>query len=151
MDGIKLYLVAGDGSYGQVLLAEDETIKPIGGAVWSPDGELIAFMVERKDCDQCRAVGLIRVSDGTISYLEAPDNQDVEAPRWTHDGRLLVVVHPSEPADGITYVYATSDRGQPASGIYVLSSSHEGQKWSPWLPGRVWQAGVSERPDTYYD
>ncbi|GAB4533632.1 MAG: hypothetical protein Kow0063_15860 [Anaerolineae bacterium] len=151
MDGIGLYLVAGDGSYGQVLLTEDETIRPVGGAVWSPDGEFIAFMVERKDCNPCRSVGLIRVSDGTISYLKTPDNQDCEAPRWTHDGRLLVVVHPGEPADGVTYVYSTSSRGQPASGIYVLSSSNEGQKWLPWLPGRVWQAGVSERPDTYYN
>jgi len=151
MDGIKLYLVAGDGSYGRVLLEEDETMTPIGGAVWSPDGQFIAFVVERKNCDPCRSVGLIRVSDEQINYLKIPDNQDSEAPRWTHDGRLLVVVHPGEPADGTTYVYTTSSQGQPASGIYVLSSSHAGQKWLPWIPGRVWQAGVSERPDTYYD
>jgi len=151
MDGIGLYLVAGDGSYGQVLLTEDEIIRPVGGAVWSPNGEFIAFMAERKNCDPCRSVGLVRVSDGTISYLKTPENQDSEAPRWTHDGRLLVIVHPSEPADGVTYVYATSSQGQPASGIYVLGSSHEGQKWLPWLPGRVWQAGVSERADTYYN
>jgi hypothetical protein len=151
MDGVGLYLVAGDGSYGQVLLTENETIRPVGGAVWSPDGEFIAFMVERKDCNPCRSVGLIHVSDGTISYLKTPDNQDSEAPRWTHDGRLLVMVHPGEPANGVTYVYSTSSRGQPASGIYVLSSSNAGQKWLPWLPGRVWQADVSERPDTYYN
>ncbi len=151
MDGIKLYLVAGDGSYGKILVTEDETLTPIGGGVWSPDGRFIAFMAERINCDPCRVVGMVRVSDGTVNYLETPDNQDSEAPRWTHDGRLLVVVHPAEPADGITYVYSTASRGQPASGIYVLSSSHEGQKWLPWLPGRVWQAGVSERPDTYYD
>ncbi len=151
MDGIALYLVAGDGSHGQVLLKEDETLRPVGGAVWSPDGQFIAFMVERKDCNPCRSVGLIRVSDETLSFLKTPDNQDSEAPRWTHDGRLLVIVHPSEPADGTTYVYATSSQGQPAEGIYVLGSSHEGQKWLPWLPGRVWQAGASERPDTYYD
>lgn len=151
MDGVGFYLVAGDGSYGQVLMTENETLRPVGSAVWSPDGEFIAFMVERKDCNPCRSVGLIRVSDGTISYLKTPDNQDSEAPRWTHDGRLLVVVHPSEPADGVTYVYSTSSRGQPASGIYVLGSSNAGQKWLPWLPGRVWQASASERPDTYYN
>ena len=151
MDGTKLYLVAGDGSDGQVLVDEDEVLKPIGGAVWSPDGQFIAFMAERINCDPCRSVGMVRVSDGTVNYLETPDNQDSEAPRWTHDGRLLVVVHPAEPANGVTYVYSIASRGQPASGIYVLSSSHEGQKWLPWLPGRVWQAGVSERPDTYYD
>ena len=151
MDGIKLYLVAGDGSDGQVLVTEDEALRPIEGAVWSPDGQFIAFVIERINCDLCRSVGMVRVSDGTVNYLKTPDNQDSEAPRWTHDGRLLVVVHPAEPADGVTYIYATASRGQPASGIYVLSSSHEGQKWLPWLPGRVWQAGVSERPDTYYD
>jgi Tol biopolymer transport system component len=151
MDGVKLYLVAGDGSDLRVLVTEDGALKPIGGAVWSPDGRFIAFAVERVNCDPCRSVGLVRVSDGTVNYLETPDNQDSEAPRWTHDGRLLVVVHPAEPADGVTYVYSTASYGQPASGIYVLGSSHEGQKWLPWLPGRVWQAGVSERPDTYYD
>ncbi len=153
MDGIKLYLVAGDGSNGQILVAEDETLRPFGGAVWSPDGKYIAFMVDYKQqkCRPCRSVALARVSDGSISFLNTRDKMDSEAPRWTHDGRLLVIVHPHEPADGVTYVYDTSGRGQVAEGIFVLSGSHEGQKWLPWLPGRVWQAGVSERSDTYYD
>jgi hypothetical protein len=153
MDGIKLYLVAGDGSYGKVLLAENETIRPFGGAVWSPDGKYIAFMVDYKQqkCWPCRSVGLARVSDGSITFLDTRDKMDSEAPRWTHDGRLLVIVHPHEPADGVTYVFDTSGRGKVAEGIFVLSSSHDGQKWLPWLPGRVWQAGVSERPDTYYN
>ena len=59
------------------------------------------------------------------------------------DGRLLVNVHPDEPARGTMYVYDTLGRGEPASGVYLLSSSHDAQKWL------VWQAGVSERPDTY--
>jgi hypothetical protein len=153
IDGISLYLVAGDGSYGDVWLTEDEALRPFGGAVWSPDGKYIAFMVDFKQqkCRPCRSVALARVSDGTISFLNTRDKMDSEAPRWTHDGRLLVIVHPLEPADGVTYVYDTSGRGQVAEGIFVLNSSHEGQKWLPWLPGRVWQAGVSERPDTYYD
>jgi hypothetical protein len=153
VDGIKLYLVAGDGSYGKVLLAENETMRPFGGAVWSPDGKYIAFMVDYKEqkCWPCRSVGLARVSDGSITFLNTRDKMDSEAPRWTHDGRLLVIVHPHEPADGVTYVYDTSGRGKVAEGIFVLSSSHDGQKWLPWLPGRVWQAGVSERPDTYYN
>jgi hypothetical protein len=153
IDGISLFLVAGDGSYGDVWLTEDETLKPFGGAVWSPDGKYIAFMVDFKQpkCRPCRSVALARVSDGSISFLNTRDKMDSEAPRWTHDGRLLVIVHPHEPADGVTYVFDTSGRGQVAEGIFVLSSSHEGQKWLPWLPGRVWQASVSERPDTYYD
>jgi hypothetical protein len=153
IDGIKLYLVAGDASYGQILFAEDETLRPFGGAVWSPDGKYIAFVVDSKEqkCRPCRSVALARVSDGSISFLETRDQMDSEAPRWTHDGRLLVLVHPHEPADGVTYVYDTSGRGQVAKGIFVLSSSQEGQKWLPWRPGRVWQAGVSERADTYYN
>jgi hypothetical protein len=150
-DGVKLYLVAGDGSDLRVLVTEDNGVKPVGGAVWSPDGRFIAFTAETLNCDPCRSVGLVRVEDGTVNYLETPENQDSEAPRWTHDGRLLVVVHPAEPADGVTYVYSTASYGEPAEGIYVLGSSHDGQKWLPWLPGRVWQAGVSERPDTYYN
>jgi hypothetical protein len=119
MDGVKLYLVAGDGSYGQILVAEDETLRPFGGAVWSPDGKYIAFMVDYKQqkCRPCRSVALARVSDGSISFLNTRDKMDSEAPRWTHDGRLLVIVHPHEPADGVTYVYDTSGRGQVAEGM----------------------------------
>jgi hypothetical protein len=153
IDGIKLYLVAGDGSDGQILLADDGITKPVGGAVWSPDGKYIAFVAEYLDpaCKPCRSVGLVRLSDETTYWLQTPDRMDSDAPRWTEDGRLLVNVYPGEPADGATYVYVTSDRGQVASGTYVLGSSHAGQMWLPWLPGRVWRAGVSERPDTYYD
>jgi hypothetical protein len=152
-EGIKLYLVAGDGSRGRILLADDDNRRPVGGAVWSPDGKYLAFLVDYKSpkCKPCRSVGLVRLSDASISFLKTPDSMDSDAPRWTQDGRLLVNVYPGEPADGTTYVYDTSGRGQVASGVYVLSSSHEGQKWLPWKPGRTWQAGVSERPDTYYN
>lgn len=152
IEGIKLYLVAGDGSSGRILLSDDEIRRPVGGAVWSPDGEYIAFLVDykKKKCRPCRSVGIVRVSDESILFLQTPDNLDSDAPRWTQDGRLLVNVHPTEPADGITYIYDTSGRGKVASGSYVLSTSHDAQKWLPWRPGRIWRAGVSERPDTYY-
>jgi hypothetical protein len=152
IEGIKLHIVAGDGSYSRVLLAENGILRPVGGAVWSPDGEYIAFMVDYNDvkCRPCRSVGLIRLADEKLTFLQTPDNMDSEAPRWTQDGRLLVNVHPGEPADGTTYVYNTAGQSQIASGTYVLSTSHDGQRWLPWLPGRTWQAGTSERPDTYY-
>jgi hypothetical protein len=151
-EGIKLYLVAGDGSDGQILLADDGITKPVGGAVWSPDGKYIAFVAEYLDpgCKPCRSVGLVRLSDGSTYWLETPDMMDSDAPRWTHDGRLLVNVYPGEPANGTTYVYDTARKGQIATGIYVLGSSVDGQRWLPWRPGRVWRAGVSERPDVYY-
>jgi uncharacterized protein YraI len=150
IEGVKLYSVAGDGSDARVLFADDGDKRPVGDAVWSPDGEYIAFVVERRNCNPCRSVGLARPSDGSVSFLKTLNNMDSDAPRWTQDGRLLVNVHPGEPADGTTYVYDTSGGGQVASGVYVLSSSHEGQKWLPWLPGRTWKAGVTERPDAYY-
>jgi hypothetical protein len=152
IDGIKLYLVAGDGRYGQVLFSDDETMRPVGDAVWSPDGNHIAFSADFKDvrCKPCRSVAVVNIPNKEIFFLETPEDMDSAGPRWTQDGRLLVNVYPIEPADGQTYVYDLSGLGMPASGIYVLSSSHEGQKYLPWHPGRVWQAGVTERPDTYY-
>jgi Tol biopolymer transport system component len=152
-EGIGLYLVAGDGSEGQTLAADDGVMKPVWGAVWSPDGKYIAFVVEYLDpsCKPCRSVSLVRLSDGLTFMLETPDKMDSDAPRWTQDGRLLVNVYPGEPADGAAYIYDISGRGQVATGVYVLSSGLDGQRWLPWRPGRIWRAGVSERPDTYYN
>jgi len=84
-----------------------------------------------------------------MTFLQALDNLDTDAPRWTQDGRILVNVHPGEPAKGTAYVYNIYGEGQPVEGVYILSTSHEGQKWFPWRPGRVWRAGGSERPDSY--
>lgn len=153
LEGIKLQTVAGDGSSGQIWLEADEILRPVDSAIWSPDGTHIAFTVDYKSrkCKPCRSVGLLRLKDGKIFYLKTPDDMDSEAPRWTQDGHLLVLVHPREPANGVVYLYDTSGYGQVASGFYILSASHEGQKWSPWLPGRVWRAGFSERPDSYYN
>jgi hypothetical protein len=152
IDGVSVYLVAGDGSYGQVLYTDDGVRRPVGDAVWSPDGRYLAFRVDYlyPKCRPCRGVGLANLEEETLSFLETPDQLDCDGPRWTQDGRLLVNVHPGEPAKGKTYIYDTSGRGQPASGVYLLGSSHAGQKWLPWRPGRIWRAGVSERPDTYF-
>jgi hypothetical protein len=151
-EGVKLYLVAADASYSRVLFGDDGIRTPVGDAVWSPDGDYIAFTAKHNspDCKPCRSVGIVRMSDEAVYFLQTPDNMDSAAPRWTQDGRLLVNVYPGEPADGITYVYNTSGQGGVAEGVFVLSSSHEGQKWLPWVPGRIWQAGVTERPDAYW-
>jgi hypothetical protein len=149
-EGIKLYLVKGDGSHGEVLLEDDDVLKPVGGAVWSPDGKYMALVVEKKECVPCRSVALIHLAKNSLSYLQAPDNLSSDTPRWTQDGRLVVNVHPGEPADGTAYIYHISGRGQVASGTFLLSSSHDGQKWLPWRPGRTWRAGFTQRPDTYY-
>jgi hypothetical protein len=152
-EGIKLHLVAGDGSEGRELAADDGVSKPVWGAVWSPDGRYIAYVVEYLDprCKPCRSVSLVRLSDGLTFTLQTPDNMDSDAPRWTRGGRLLVNVYPGEPADGVAYIYNISGRGQVATGVYVLSSGLDGQRWLPWRPGRIWRAGVSERPDSYYN
>lgn len=152
-EGIKLYLVEAQGGYTEVVLEENGELKPVGSPVWSPDGQQLAFVVTFKDrpCPPCRAVAILTLADGSITYLDSLENLDTDAPRWIQDGRLLVNAHPGEPADGTTYVF---DRygtfGQEAANAYVLSSSYEGQNWYPWLPGRIWRAGVSERPDSYY-
>ena len=152
-EGVKLHLVAGDGSYTRVLLESNEAFKIRGDIVWSPNGEYLAFVVENKNtgCRPCKSVGLIRLDDESLIFLKTPNNLDGEAPRWTQEGRLLVNVHPAEPAAGTTYIFDVTGRGVPANGLYRLSTSHEGQRWHPWQPGRSWQAAISERPDTYYD
>lgn len=148
---IKLYTFMTDGAYTDVWMDDDGKQGPLGNVVWSPDGRYIAFVVSFKNpgCKPCQSVALLRPSDGQITVLKAPDELDMGAPRWTQDGRLLVNVHPGEPADGVAYVYNIFGDGQEAKGVYVLSSSHEGQKWYPWRPGRTWRAEVSERADSY--
>jgi Tol biopolymer transport system component len=148
---IKLYTVSTAGAHTDIWFEDNAEQGPLGGTVWSPDGKYLAFMVGFKDpkCGPCRSVALLRVSDGLITYLEDPEGLDTDMPRWTQDGRLLINVHPGEPADGVAYVYDISGQRQEAKGVYLLSSSQEGQKWYPWLPGRIWRAGVSERADSY--
>jgi hypothetical protein len=150
-DRIKLYTFMADGAYTDIWLEDDEKMGPLGNIVWSPDGEYVAFVVGFKDpkCRPCRMVALLRPADGSITYLEGPDNLETDAPRWTQDGRIMINVHPGEPADGVAYLYDVYGRAEEASGVYLLSSSHEGQKWYPWLPGRIWRAGVTERADSY--
>lgn len=148
---IRLYTIGVEGGHTDIWFEDDDKMGPIGGAVWSPDGKYLAFVIgfKHKYCKPCRAVALLRMPDGVIKLLEPPGDMDTDMPRWTQDGRLLINVHPGEPADGVAYVYNIYGEKEPATGTYYLSSSHEGQKWYPWLPGRVWRAGVSERADSY--
>lgn len=148
---IKVYTIGIAGAHTDIWLENNNDMGPMGWVVWSPDGEYLAFTVGFKNphCRPCVSVVLLRLSDGKMTFLQALDNLDTDAPRWTQDGRILVNVHPGEPAKGTAYVYNIYGEGQPAEGIYTLSTSHEGQKWFPWRPGRVWRAGVSERPDSY--
>jgi hypothetical protein len=148
---IKMYTVVADGAHTDIWFEDDADMGPIGGVVWSPDGRHLAFVIgfKQKYCKPCRAVALLRMSDKTITLLKPPGDMDTDAPRWTQDGRLLVNAHPGEPADGVAYIYNVFGESQVAVGTYQLSASHEGQKWFPWRPGRVWRAGVSERADSY--
>lgn len=150
---IKLYTIGTAGAHTDIWLEDTDEMGPIGGVVWSPDGKYIAFVVgfkQRRYCRPCRAVGLLNLAEKSITYLKPPDTQlDTDMPRWTQDGRLLINAHPGEPADGVAYIYNIYGESQKAEGVYILSASNEGQKWFPWRSGRVWQAGVSERADSY--
>jgi len=146
---LKLYLIPPDGTSSRILLEDDDTIDLVGGAVWSPDGQTLAFVANQTgDCQPCRIVGLVHLSDGTTSYLQQPPESGLDLPRWTQDGRLLVTAFRQQLADGRVYIYDTGGQGEPATGVYILSSSHDGQKWFPWLPGKAWQ--VNEGVDDYY-
>lgn len=150
---IRIYTIGTAGAFTEIWLEDNDERGPIGGLVWSPDGQYIAFVLgfkQRRYCQPCRAVGLLNLADKSITYLTPPEETlDTDMPRWTQDGRLLVNAHPGEPANGLAYVYNIYGEYQQAEGVYVLSASHEGQKWFPWQPGRIWRAGVSERADSY--
>jgi hypothetical protein len=147
---IKLYTITTDGSTSRILLEDDDTINLIGDVVWSPDELYLAFVADRRrDCDPCRTVGLARLGDGKISYLKFPPDAGADRPRWTQDGKLLVTIFWDTVENGTVYEYDTVGLGQEAAGSYILSSSHNGQKWFPWLPGKVWQAD-SQQTDSYY-
>ncbi len=148
-EGIKLYLITTDSFNGQILMSENGIIKPAGTIVWSPDGQYLAVVVEKLNCKTCRSIVLIRISDASLFFLQTPNNLTGDEPRWTQDGRLLINVYPVDPAQGKAYVYDLEGKGQVAAGTFALSSSHEGQMWFPWRPGRTWQAGVTERADAY--
>lgn len=138
---IKLYTITTDGATKRVLIEDNEEINLVGGAVWSPDARYLAFIADRRgECDPCRVVGLIRMGDGSISYLESPSDSGTDKPRWTQDGQLLVTVFWDKVEYGVVYLYDTSGQSQEATGTYLLSSNHDGQKWFPWLPGKVWNA-----------
>lgn len=148
---IKLYTITPDGETSRVLLEDNDAIDLVGGAVWSPTGEYLAFTANHTGvCKACRMVGLVRLGDGAISYLEPPAGLGLDLPRWTQDGRLLVTAHPGELAHGTVYIYETTGQGQAATGSYILSSSHDGQKWFPWLPGTSWQLDAAAPVDSYY-
>lgn len=147
---IKLYTITTDGATSRVLIEKDPVLTLVGGTVWSPDGAYLALVVDRlEDCDPCRTVALVRLGDGAVTLLEPPPVSALTNPRWTQDGRLLVLAYLTDPAQGRTYLYQTSGQGEPATGHYELSSSHAGQKWFPWQPGRTWSV-ENTPPDSYY-
>ncbi|MEW5956348.1 MAG: protein kinase [Chloroflexota bacterium] len=151
-EGIKLYTIGTDGSSPLVWLEENEDIRPVEAIVWSPNGALFAFVADRKrNCNPCRTVGIIVRADTARPpfYLSPPEGHNIDLPRWTQDGRLLVTIYRDNADNGTVYEYDTSGRGQPATGTYVLSSSLEGQSWQPWQPGKTWTVNPGN-PTGYY-
>jgi hypothetical protein len=148
---ITLYTITPDGSTSRVLLADDDQIDLVGGVVWSPDGRYLAVVINRlQNCDPCRTVGLVQLSDGALTLFNPPPDSALDLPRWTQDGQLLVTAYMTDPAQGVVQMYNTSGQGQAATGSYLLSSSHDGQKWFPWQPGKIWQMGATGQVNSYY-
>lgn len=170
--------INGDGSGHRIILSDFQIVFK-GNDTWtgphdlihSPDGFNLAFVIINGDpkCldipgrSPCKTVAIMDFLTKQLIILEGPRGTnahgiansilDLEAPRWLQDGRLMVLAHPNEPADGRAYIYNIVGRGEPAvdGEVYALGVSHEAQKWYPWQPdGRNWQAGSSERADTYY-
>jgi serine/threonine protein kinase len=153
-EGIKLYTIGRDGNDPHIWEEEDETLRPVEGIVWSPNGTLIAFVADLKqNClpPACGRVGIIvRADPGREPiYLNPPEGYGMRFPRWVQDGRLLVTIYKDDPANGTVYIYDAAGRGQKAEGTYVLSSSFEGQRWFPWQPGKTWTVGQGG-PTGYY-
>lgn len=149
---ISLYTITTDGANQRVLLADDDKLDLVGGVVWSPDGGYLAFVANRlgSNCNPCQTVGLVRLGDGKVTLFDPQPGLSLDQPRWTEDGRLLVNARRAEPDQGTVFVYDTAGQGQPAAGSYLLSSSHDGQKWFPWQPGRTWQAEAAGAGASYY-
>jgi hypothetical protein len=147
---IKLYTIAPDGAKSRVLVEDGAELDLVGGAVWSPDGLWLAVVVDELPRCDCRSIGLIRLGDGRLILLEPPPDANLDLPRWTQDGRLLVTAYLETLTEGRPFIYDTAGSLDPAEGTYLLSSSHDGQKWFPWLPGRVWQVDPAQAPDSYY-
>ncbi len=149
---IKLYTITTDGASRRILVEDNDKVNLLGGAVWSPDGKYIAFVAERlQDCDPCRTVGLVGMPDGAMTWLKPPAGLGLDLPRWTQDGRLLVTAHAGDPSQGTIHVYEAAGQSQElAVGSYDLSSSHDGQKWFPWQPGKTWQTNDSAGAQSYY-
>ena len=152
-EGIKIYTVATDASSLQTWFESDGSIWKFRDLSWSPDGNYLAFTALNKQlCEpSCDRVALISLETESVTFLEPPTDLSLVGPRWTTEGRLLVNAHPGDPADGTSYIYNTAGQGSVARGSYQLSTSHDNQRWLPWPAGRVWQAGVTERPDSYFN
>ena len=149
-EGANLYILRMNGNL-ETLMTRDLPLRQFEGIVWSPNGILIAFTAREIECvlPGCELVGIILTSDPGRApiYLNPPDGYGMRLPRWTQDGRLLVTIHQGD-LDTV-YIYDAGGRGQVAEGTFLLSSSAEGQQWSPWLPGKSWTVDQS-RPTNYY-
>lgn len=148
-EGDKLYIFNRQGHL-ETPVVQDGIIRPVEGITWSPNGQHIAFVADYlQNCNPCRVVGIVNRASGAVNYLEPPEGHFIDLPRWTQDGRLLILISGGDPATKLTHIHDIRAGTQPASGSYQLSSNQEGQQWSPWKPGVTWQVD-QENPDGYY-
>ena len=91
-----LWLVRPDGS-GLHLLVPSLATTPLDGADWSPDGQRIAFIAERKDRSDLWVVNADSTGARRLVACDEPCNT-INLPAWSHDGRRIMFGQDNLPA-----------------------------------------------------
>jgi Tol biopolymer transport system component len=84
---LRLIEIKGDGIPQSRLLLDNPDVEWIEPGGWSPDGKLIAVMLQRKD--KTGQIALVSVSDGTLRLLKSVDWRGAQSITFSPDGKYL--------------------------------------------------------------